>query len=1578
MSASSFSCWLIGADSLLEECGDILLRGGHDVRGVVTASDRLGAWARARRLAVLDPKGDYGAELAARPFDHLFAIAHLERVPDRILALPARSAINFHDGPLPEYAGLNVPAWAIIQGETRHGITWHVMTSAIDGGSILKQRFFDLAPDETSFSLNTKCFEAAIDSFAELVAELGAGTARMLPQDLRRRRLFERHRRPPASCAIDWTRSAREIEALVRALDYGRYPNPLGRAKILRGGRGLLRGLLIDRARASTTGSPASSPPGTVLACDAQEVWVATGDGALALRGFADFSGRELDPAQAARALELTPGVALDVLDPERAASWTALDTRMSRAEAAWVRRLARIDPIAPLVPVSRRADAAAGSRTASELEIPVPAELAARFPEHPLSVVLTAALGAYLARLGRRTSFDLGYGDAALRLESVGRPGIAARLPLRIEVDLERDLQPLVERVAAEIGPACGAGPWLWDVLARYPELQKHRGRTESLLPVAVERRESFDGPLTTDGAVWVLEVRDARGSAPGVCRFVHDADALAAEHAASLQSGFAALLASLAARPEQPLAAHAMVSPEELERQRVEWNRTALPDRREACVHELFEEQVARTPTATALVCGGDSLTYAELHARADRLAGVLASKGVRAGSLVGIHVDRSVDLVVAVLGTLAAGGAYVPLDPSHPAERLAFLLEDARIDVILTRASLASSLPANGAQLVRLDVDVPTGRANGRKAPSGVAKPTDLAYVIYTSGSTGRPKGVLVEHRNVANLFAAMDERIPHDPPGVWLALTSLSFDISVLELLWPLCRGFEVVVHSGNDHVRRRPAPAARPIDFSLFYFSSDEGERGDGYRLLLEGARFADAHGFRAVWTPERHFHAFGGLFPNPAVTGAAVAAITSRVQIRAGSVVLPLHHPIRVAEDWALVDNLSSGRVAISFASGWNPEDFVLAQAPRATAKEAMFRDIDLVRRLWRGETLPFSGPDGTKVDVRTLPRPVQPELPVWITSAGNLETYAAAGRIGANLLTHLLGQSVEQLAPKIRAYREARREAGLDPATGIVTLMLHTFVGEDEARVKERVREPLERYLESSLSLLGRNAWAFPAFRRPNGAQEAGNGDLADLDPQERAALLAHARERYYESSGLFGTPERCLEQVARLRAIDVDEIACLIDFGLPADEVLASLPLLDRVRGRAQDLGAREEGPAPPSLAAQILERGVTHLQCTPSMARLLVADPEVRPALRRIRNVFVGGEALPAGLAGELSTTIEGSLTNMYGPTETTVWSSTFAVEPESAGSGTVPIGRPIANTRFHVLDEGLQPLPIGVAGELCIAGSGVARGYLRRPELDAQRFVPEPASESAGADARMYRTGDLVRHRGDGVLEFLGRIDHQIKIRGHRVEPGEIEALLVREDVSGRTLAEAVVVAREDTPGDQRLVAYLVPRGTAPDPDRLRERLAARLPDPMVPAHFVFLEQLPRNSNGKIDRGALPAPEARPLADCVLPASELESRLAELWRETLALPRVGVEDNFFDLGGHSLLIVRLHRRMHELTQKPVPLTDLFRFPTIRSLARHLADESEPAAVEAASLRGRRRRKAAPRHWHRVAES
>jgi natural product biosynthesis luciferase-like monooxygenase protein len=349
---------------------------------------------------------------------------------------------------------------------------------------------------------------------------------------------------------------------------------------------------------------------------------------------------------------------------------------------------------------------------------------------------------------------------------------------------------------------------------------------------------------------------------------------------------------------------------------------------------------------------------------------------------------------------------------------------------------------------------------------------------------------------------------------------------------------------------------RTRASSRTIDFSLFYFASDQGENPqDRYRLLVEGAKFADAHGFAAVWTPERHFHAFGGLYPNPSVTSAALAMVTQRVKLRAGSVVLPLHSPIRVAEEWALVDNLSQGRIGISIASGWQANDFALKPENYTERKDLMFRDLEIVRRLWRGEAVLFRGGDNKEIPISVLPRPIQPELPVWVTAAGNPETFRMAGEVGANVLTHLLGQRLEEVAEKIEIYRRARRQAG-HSGEGHVTLMLHTYVGQDRETVREKVHGPLCNYLCSSVDLIKNAPQVFPAFKLPNPAvAEKIEQGMKGLSGEDLEQLLEFAFDRYFDSSGLFGTVEHCLDLVDRVKEIGADEIGCLIDFGIDFD---------------------------------------------------------------------------------------------------------------------------------------------------------------------------------------------------------------------------------------------------------------------------------------------------------------------------------------------------------------------------------------------------------------------------------------
>ncbi|AGY58064.1 non-ribosomal peptide synthetase [Gloeobacter kilaueensis] len=363
---------------------------------------------------------------------------------------------------------------------------------------------------------------------------------------------------------------------------------------------------------------------------------------------------------------------------------------------------------------------------------------------------------------------------------------------------------------------------------------------------------------------------------------------------------------------------------------------------------------------------------------------------------------------------------------------------------------------------------------------------------------------------------------------------------------------------------------------------------------------------------------------------------------------------------------------------------------------------------------------------------------------------------------------------------------------------------------------------------------------------------------------------------------------------------------------------------------------------------LCRLIARERITHVHFVPAMLNVLLDEADLS-GLTSLKRVIVSGEALPPALQNRFFARLDAELHNLYGPTEAAVDVTCWQCQPDLEAQS-VPIGHPIANIRIHLLDAHGQPVPVGVPGELFIGGVGVARGYLNRPELTAEKFVPDPFSPSG---EKLYRTGDLARRRPDGAIEYLGRLDFQVKLRGFRIELGEIETVLS----SHPEVREAAVQLRDDLPGGAGLVAYIVPLTTEPDSTALRTYLKERLPEYMVPALFVSLNSLPLNANGKLDRRALPAPEKSDTpTEIVAPRTSVEEVLADIWAEVLDRDVVGVEDNFFDLGGHSLVATQVVSQIQTILRLEVPLYALFENPTVAGLARFLlSDPQERPRIE-----------------------
>jgi amino acid adenylation domain-containing protein/non-ribosomal peptide synthase protein (TIGR01720 family) len=843
-----FSCVIIGEGSLPLQCAEIVLSHGHTVRGVVSPDTRLARWAAEHGIPHAAAPGDLGALVGESSFDYLFSIVNYQVLSEETLATPRRWAINYHDAPLPRYAGSYATSWALMAREQAHAVTWHLMIGQVDAGAILIQQPIEIAADETALTLNAKCYDAALRSFAALVADLATGRARPQPQDLVGRTFFPRYKRPPAGCALSWNQSADALAAFVRSLQFGPYPNPLGLPKLA----------LDDAFVVATTLDQLSArsglPPSTIVSIDKDALVVATATVDVALRGLLTIDGQPLTAGDLAARFGLRAGERLPEIDTTTAARLTELYGQLCRHEPFWIDQLAQLQPIG--LPYAARPAAASAQRGSYELALPADV---ATFLDGRADMLL-AAFVVYLARLNGRDSFDVGFSEGTLRHE-VGNMAdfFATMVPLHAALDMRwgfaRAAQALVEQFAL----IRRRRSYARDIVMRYPALRDlpelHDAR---LWPVVVELQSfpaAWESAPGDEGRELTLQIaHDGSG-----CRWIYDTSALRSEQVEQMAQQFLTILRGIVARPSRPTAELPLLPEAERHQLLVDWNDTAGDFPRDRCIHELFAAQAARTPDAIAIVFGGELrienkeqrtknkkqnieprtdhhesvvssslsvarddeqrttdhgprttdsvvMTYREVDRRANQLAHYLQKQGVGVETLVGVYMERSIDLVVGLLAILKAGGAYVPIDPNYPPERIAIMLEDSRAAVLLTEERLAGRLVGANARVVCLDGELRATLAHDPATPpTSTVTSRNLAYVLFTSGSTGRPKGVAIEHRSVAALIDwARQVFTPNDLAGV-LFSTSICFDLSIFELFAPLSHGGTAILVENALHL-----------------------------------------------------------------------------------------------------------------------------------------------------------------------------------------------------------------------------------------------------------------------------------------------------------------------------------------------------------------------------------------------------------------------------------------------------------------------------------------------------------------------------------------------------------------------------------------------------------------------------------------------------------------------------------------------------------------------------------------------------------------------------------------------------
>lgn len=781
-SKSKLSCVIIGDGTLPLKCAEILIGEGHELCVLVTSDDKNKKWCRERGIQTY-PTANELLTGFSQPIDYLFSIVNQQILSEAVIKLPLKAAINYHDGPLPRYAGTHATSWALINQERSHGITWHLITDVVDAGDILKQKAVDVDETETAHSLNTKCYEAAMEAFGELIDELAADDAKPRPQNLTERTFFPRFKRPPNGGVIRWDSPASEISAMIRALDFGPHPNPLGVAKFRCGHQYL--SVSAVKPLPSTSGKE----PGTILTIAPDFLDIATGSQDIRLRNFSRLDGPLLAITELQNEFSLEVGQKLPIIDSELAIIIEDLYARSSRHEAFWVQKLSKVERI-DLEFLNRpfRFEYSVPRYSSTSVRIPeVFLRFARSFPSSSTGDRIFGALGIFLARITGTNTFDMGYEDCRKDGPVAFVEGVFARqVPAHFDIDPNLSFNDNFASFEGELGALANFGSFAIDAAARYPAI---RGTVEAgkiaAMPISVIRRKSNEPPFADfdNDLIFVLTENSWE------CVWHFDASKVNNEILESLSDSFSSFLSEIATAPSKQVAKLSLLSNEERKEIVIDWNSTGRSLLGQKCVHELFIECAARMPNAEAITDSNGSLSYAELNRKSNQIAHMLRSLGVVTESLVAVYMERSAQAVTALLGILKAGAAFLPLDPANPVARTEFMLRDSAARVVLTQETLREGLQVSDCRVISIDGNESTSIVSeSTDNPPSDASLGNLAYVIYTSGSSGRPKGVEIEHAGLLNLIDWHNRTysISNSTRATWIA--GPAFDASVWEI-WP---------------------------------------------------------------------------------------------------------------------------------------------------------------------------------------------------------------------------------------------------------------------------------------------------------------------------------------------------------------------------------------------------------------------------------------------------------------------------------------------------------------------------------------------------------------------------------------------------------------------------------------------------------------------------------------------------------------------------------------------------------------------------------------------------------------------
>jgi len=807
-------CWLVGNRGLLLQCAEVLLERGHCIAGITTSAPEIASWAE-RHAIVITPTvlpEVLLPVLTAKPINLLWSIGNDEILQPAVLGVPTLGCVNYHDGPLPRYAGVHATSWALLSGESSYAITWHCMTPGIDDGDILAQPAVTIEPHDTAFQLNLKCHQAGFESFISLLTTWEAGqTPVRQPQDLSQRTLYRRFRRPPLALVLDWTQPAVSLERLCRATDFGPRPNSFGVARLwLSRTHYLVLEAIAQEAAVSVL-------PGTVLNSSCHELLVATSQGTLGIRRLASTDGEPL--------AEIPPvpiGDVLPLVSAQLAALLTKSFQESLRAESVRLEIYRQYAPVQ--VPEYNAPSISRVPVTWCSLPVSLPDSTRTSLSAAGGANFLLAAFVAFWRRKGVSSAYRL---DAYLSLAEGLERLFLPTVPLPGEADGSISVGEACSTALCAVEAAQRYEPILRDLFFRYPGTPTP---APAEISVALTMKPTEYPALSS-----ALHLAVSPDATP--IYLWYSSDRIAPDAAARLAAQFPRFVASALETPSTPLRAVPLLDDEERDRVLYQWNDTAASYSLDCSVVDLFATHARHRPDATAVVYEDQSYTYGQLNRRAAQLAAWLHANGVSSGTLVGVFLDRCADLMVALLGILKAGGTYVPLDPVYPDARLEKILEDTGAAFLITESTLDQRLAERPGWSFRQDTDGHQLTADPEPFlfSHPFCRPELPAYLIYTSGSTGTPKGVPIPHRALVNLMLSYAERVGFQAGDSVMAISSIGFDWSICDLFLPLAHGARLEILP-TDVIRDGQRLVERVENGTVTFLQGTPG----AWRLMLAG------------------------------------------------------------------------------------------------------------------------------------------------------------------------------------------------------------------------------------------------------------------------------------------------------------------------------------------------------------------------------------------------------------------------------------------------------------------------------------------------------------------------------------------------------------------------------------------------------------------------------------------------------------------------------------------------------------------------------------------------------------------